>query len=130
VQSGEARSCDLSVTQQSEQSIPQPRAEYRKRTKATRVTSSDDTTARRADETVRTGRNTIGRRYRWGSDDFILDALSQTRQLVQPVHGDCHESAICQAAVKHPGTSQNVSHSPLNISKTVRDRGLVPNDHQ
>jgi len=22
------------------------------------------------------------------------------------------------------------SHSPLNISETVRDRGLVPNDHQ
>jgi len=23
-----------------------------------------------------------------------------------------------------------VSHSPLNISETVRDRGLVPKDHQ
>jgi len=22
------------------------------------------------------------------------------------------------------------SHSPLNISETVRDRGLVPNDHE
>jgi len=22
------------------------------------------------------------------------------------------------------------SHSPLNVSKTVRDRGLVPKDHQ
>jgi len=22
------------------------------------------------------------------------------------------------------------SHSPFNISETVRDRGLVPNDHQ
>jgi len=26
--------------------------------------------------------------------------------------------------------STTVSHSPLNISETVRDRGLVPNDHQ
>ena len=27
-------------------------------------------------------------------------------------------------------TSTIVSHSPLNISETVRDRGLVPKDHQ
>jgi len=27
-------------------------------------------------------------------------------------------------------TSTIASHSPLNISETVRDRGLVPKDHQ
>jgi len=26
--------------------------------------------------------------------------------------------------------STNASHSPLNIWETVRDRGLVPKDHQ
>jgi len=37
---------------------------------------------------------------------------------------------LCLDVVSRSLMSTIASHSPLNMSETVRDRGLVPKDHQ